>query len=250
MLRHDGGEPPYTYAIRKLRGQYMSATRAEHGRTSVAARVLLVIGLVIALVGAAPLPAQAASSETVRAVQENLTRLGITVAVDGIEGPETRQGVCAARRMLGHRPVNRSGVTAADLRALRNADTLPEPRQGSSYLSVDQTCQMVYQARGGEWVRIMKASTGIAGHRTPNGSYTVQWRWPGWHNSSAYPSDRPEGNMYNSLYFRGGGYAIHGSRSVPYQPASHGCVRISVTDADELFDEVPNGTPVFVYGSP
>jgi lipoprotein-anchoring transpeptidase ErfK/SrfK len=224
--------------------------RGGRGRTAVIARALLVAGLTVALIGFAPLPAEAASRKTVRAVQKNLTRLGIPVAIDGVEGPETRQGACAARRMLGHRAVNRAKVTKADLRALRKAKQLPKPRQGKRYLSVDQTCQMVYQARGGKWVRIMKASTGTAGHRTPNGSYRVQWRWPGWHNSSAYPSDRAEGNMYNSLYFRSGGYAIHGSRSVPYSPASHGCVRISVANARRIFSQVPNGTRVFIYGNP
>jgi hypothetical protein len=230
-------------------GELMHAAQLR-GRATTMVQALLVVMLTVGLIGFAPLPAQAASRATVRAVQRNLTRLGIRVAIDGIEGPETRQGVCAARRLLGHRAASRSSVTSADLRALRNAGSLPRPRQGSSYLSVDQTCQMVYQARGGRWVRIMKASTGRAGHRTPNGSYRVTWRWPGWHSSSKYPSDRPEGNMYNSLYFRGGGYAIHGSRSVPYQPVSHGCVRISVANARRVFPTVPNGTRVFIYGRP
>jgi hypothetical protein len=209
--------------------------------------VLLTIGL---LLGFAPLPAHAVSRSAIRDVQQHLNRLGIPVAVDGIEGPETRQGVCAARRLLRHRPAARSAVQRADLRALRRARALPRPRQGATYLSVDQTCQMVYQARGGRWVRIMKASTGVAGHRTPNGSYRITWRWPGWHDSSRYPSGRRDGNMYNSLYFRSGGYAIHGSRHVPYRPASHGCVRISVADARRVFASVPNGTPVYVYGRP
>jgi len=227
----------------------LSRRRGGPGHVTIL-RGVLVVMLTFALVGFAPLPAQAASAKTIRAVQRNLTRLGIRVTVDGIEGPETRQGACAARRLLGHRAVSRAEVTTADLRALRAAKKLPKPRQGARYLSVDQTCQMVYQARGGKWVRIMKASTGTAGHRTPNGSYRVQWRWPGWHNSSKYPSDRREGNMYNALYFRSGGYAIHGSRSVPYSPASHGCVRISVTNARRIFSQVPNGTRVFIYGNP
>ena len=219
-------------------------------RVGSALKALLVVVLAVALVGVVPTPAHAASRSTVRQVQEHLTRLGIRVSIDGIEGPETRQGVCAARRLLGHRAVNRSKVRTSDLRALRRARALPKPRQESNYLSVDQTCQMVYQARGGKWTRIMKASTGKAGHRTPNGSYRIQWRWAGWHSSSKYPSDRREGNMYNSMYFRSGGYAIHGSRSVPYSPASHGCVRISVANAKRVFPQVPNGTRVFIYGSP
>ena len=213
-------------------------------------RVMLVVTLTVALLGLAPSPAEAASRKTVRQVQHHLTRLGIRVAIDGIEGPETRQGVCAARRLLRYRSVRRSSVTSLDLRVLRRTKALPRPRQGSTYLSVDQTCQMVYQARSNRWVRIMKASTGRAGHRTPNGSYRIQWRWPGWHSSSKYPSHTREGNMYNSLYFRSGGYAIHGSRSVPYHPASHGCVRISVANAGRVYPEVPNGTRVYIYGSP
>lgn len=234
-------------------GQHMDAAAHARGtrrRTRTAVHALLVAVLTLALLGMGPLPAQAASKSTVRKVQQHLNRLGIPVAVDGVEGPETRQGACAARRLLRYRAVSRSKVRTSDLKALRRARALPRPRQGSNYLSVDQTCQMVYQARGRRWARIMKASTGKAGHRTPNGSYRVQWRWPGWHSSSRYPGDRREGNMYNSMYFRGGGYAIHGSRSVPYSPASHGCVRISVANARRAFPQVPNGTRVFVYGRP
>jgi hypothetical protein len=72
----------------------------------------MVVLLAVGLVGFAPLPAQAASRSTVRAVQRNLTRLGIRVAIDGIEGPETRQGVCAARRLLRYRSATRSSVTS------------------------------------------------------------------------------------------------------------------------------------------
>ena len=227
---------------------YVSAhSSGRRGRAITILRALLILSLTFALVGIAPQPAEAASRTTIRQVQRNLTRLGIRVAIDGIEGPETRQGVCAARRLLRYGTVRRSSVTKADLRALRRAEAWPKPRQGSRYLSVDQTCQMVYQARGGKWVRIMKASTGKPGYRTPNGSYRIQWRWPGWHNSSSYPGT--SANMYNSLYFRGG-YAIHGSRSVPYYPASHGCVRISVANARRIFPEVPNGTRVYIYGTP
>jgi lipoprotein-anchoring transpeptidase ErfK/SrfK len=32
--------------------------------------------------------------------------------------------------------------------------------------------------------------------------------------------------MYNSVFFIGTAYAIHGDTDVPLQPVSHGCVRI------------------------
>lgn len=194
------------------------------------------------------LPAHAVGEKTVRQVQKDLRRLGISVVVDGIEGPRTRQGVCAARRLLRHKAVSRAKITTADARALDRADRLPKPRNGRRYLSVDKRCQMLYQAKGGRWVRILKASTGKGRHRTPSGTFRITWRWPGWHDSSEYPSDSGNGNMYNSMYFRSGGYAVHGSRSVPWYPASHGCVRVTVSAADKLYDSVPNGTRVRIYG--
>jgi L,D-transpeptidase catalytic domain len=38
------------------------------------------------------------------------------------------------------------------------------------------------------------------------------------------------------------GLAIHGSRSVPSRPASHGCIRIPISAAKEFSDTTPNGT--------
>ena len=55
----------------------------------------------------------------------------------------------------------------------------------------------------------------------------------------------PLGSLYNSQYFNGG-IAIHGSRSVPAYPASHGCVRISMSAAEWFPDQVSIGTPVYV----
>ena len=39
-----------------------------------------------------------------------------------------------------------------------------------------------------------------------------------------------------------------GSRSVPWYPASHGCVRIKVRTADKLWNEVKIGSPIYIYG--
>jgi hypothetical protein len=219
------------------------------GVGGVLLRLFVVSALMFGLLAAGSTPAHAAvSKKQVLSVQRNLNRLGIYVVVDGIEGPRTRQAVCAARRLIGYRPASRDRIRWKDVRALRNADSLGKPRQGKNYLSVDKTCQMMYQARWGRWRRVIKVSTGKAGHRTPSGSYTFSWQWPGWHDSSEYPSDSGNGNMYNAKYFKSGGYAVHGSRSVPWYPASHGCVRITVRMADKLWDEIKIGSPIYVYG--
>jgi lipoprotein-anchoring transpeptidase ErfK/SrfK len=46
---------------------------------------------------------------------------------------------------------------------------------------------------------------------------------------------------------RYGGYAIHGSTSVPADPASHGCVRIPMSDAIGFFERNLIGTFGFVH---
>ena len=51
-----------------------------------------------------------------------------------------------------------------------------------------------------------------------------------------YPvaADNPlNGNMYRPLYFDRG-QAIHGANNVPPAPASKGCVRLRVSDQDQL----------------
>jgi lipoprotein-anchoring transpeptidase ErfK/SrfK len=56
----------------------------------------------------------------------------------------------------------------------------------------------------------------------------------------------PLGLLYRPKYFRGG-YALHGSNSVPAYPASHGCVRVSLRAMDHLWSRVPIGTRVRIY---
>ena len=60
----------------------------------------------------------------------------------------------------------------------------------------------------------------------------------GWHTSSL-------GRLYNAQYFIGG-YAIHGSLSVPEQPASHGCIRISMYSAEWFPSHAAKGMQVVV----
>ena len=88
----------------------------------------------------------------------------------------------------------------------------------------------VYRGRGGRPVRA----------RTPEGSYSFYRQVTGWRISYL-------GGLYNPFYFRGG-YAIHGSSSVPPYPASHGCVRVEIHDMDYLKTQLSVGMPIYVYG--
>ncbi|MCG5219653.1 L,D-transpeptidase family protein [Streptosporangium sp. KLBMP 9127] len=73
---------------------------------------------------------------------------------------------------------------------------------------------------------------------TPTGDFRVSVRAAGW-------TTGPLGSMYNSLYFAGG-VAMHGSKRVPFRPASHGCVRLPMHASKRLFHLVTVGDPVYV----
>jgi lipoprotein-anchoring transpeptidase ErfK/SrfK len=68
------------------------------------------------------------------------------------------------------------------------------------------------------------------------GRYRVYYRVPGY---------LPDG-MYDSSFFTGG-YAIHGYNPAPDYPASHGCMRLPMTDAGSVFDWLTIGDRVDVY---
>jgi lipoprotein-anchoring transpeptidase ErfK/SrfK len=74
---------------------------------------------------------------------------------------------------------------------------------------------------------------------TPEGSFHIERKINGWHRSDL-------GLLYRPAYFVGG-FALHGAPSVPPFPASHGCIRITTTAMDRLYDRLVLGTPMLVY---
>ncbi len=76
--------------------------------------------------------------------------------------------------------------------------------------------------------------------RTPEGDFSFYREEDGWYRSYL-------GGLYEPFFFRGG-YAIHGSNSVPAYPAAHGCIRTHIADQDWLKPQLDVGMPVFVYG--
>ena len=73
---------------------------------------------------------------------------------------------------------------------------------------------------------------------TPKGSFRIQAHIPGWRYAGL-------GALYRPWYFKGG-FAIHGSTSVPAYPASHGCIRVTIDDADWLEERLSIGFAVNV----
>ncbi|HEX6596128.1 MAG TPA: L,D-transpeptidase, partial [Acidimicrobiales bacterium] len=86
--------------------------------------------------------------------------------------------------------------------------------------------------------KIFAVSSGTADTPTPTGDYRIYSQSTGWETSRL-------GRLYNSQYFVGG-YAVHGSLSVPNYPASHGCVRLTMSAAEWFPGHVGIGVPVHV----
>jgi lipoprotein-anchoring transpeptidase ErfK/SrfK len=86
-----------------------------------------------------------------------------------------------------------------------------------------------YQDEGGNWVKAV----------TPLGDYSISRFYNGWRISYL-------GELYRPWYFHNG-FAVHGSPSVPPEPASHGCVRVPMWDADYLAQQLAVGMPIYIW---
>ena len=107
------------------------------------------------------------------------------------------------------------------------------------------------KAESGRIVETFNTSTGsgqryTSGGRTevavtPEGVFHVYMQQNGMRIS-------PLGELWRPKFFTGG-YALHGSPSIPPYPASHGCVRVSNAAIDWIWASgaVPMGTTVWVY---
>jgi peptidoglycan hydrolase-like protein with peptidoglycan-binding domain len=169
---------------------------------------------------------------------------------DGVYGTKTRYGVVAFQKANGFEP---DGVVGPEewVRIMR--ELRPSPPLGSpdDYVYVDLDRQILFDVQGGTVRRVLPVSTGgrywytgLDGERhlavTPTGSFEVFRKVAGKDRSYL-------GTLYYPSYFTNG-YAIHGSQSVPAEPVSHGCVRIPLWLAQDVFERMQIGTPVIVAG--
>lgn len=229
---------------------------------------IMVTGLVISPIYTAT--SEAAYSSTVYNSQKIMAKFGIPAGpVDGNLGPQTRRGLCIFRYMSGL-PVNLDALDTTTYNKLKSFDTtytsvskIPARMSTttSEILVAHETCQAMTfskKASNGKhyYARVFPISTGMAGHGTPNGTYNLNKTKLGWTCSTTYSSscktqttgkylsEGSYGNMYNYRWFLSSAYGIHGSTSVPTKPASHGCVRVTVSDSDWMYANVGNGSIV------
>jgi hypothetical protein len=110
------------------------------------------------------------------------------------------------------------------------------------YIEVDIARQIEIISDNGQVMWVFDVSTGKSGTPTPRGTFRITRQINGMRVSNL-------GQLWRPKYFTGG-YALHGSPSVPNYPASHGCVRMTNQEINFLWESgiAPVGTPVTLYG--
>ena len=170
-------------------------------------------------------------------LQRGLKRLGYAgFSVTGYYGPGTARAVLAFHK-VNHMPRIgfASRVVFQKVFERRGSFRLKYPRAGK-HVEADLSRQVLVLARNGRPERIYHTSSGKASTPTVLGSFRVYRKDAGTNSHG----------MVHSSYFIGG-YAIHGYHSVPTYPASHGCLRVPIPSAWNIFTWVDYGDRVFVY---
>ncbi len=117
---------------------------------------------------------------------------------------------------------------------LAQADT----KQLMIHIDVEQKRLTLFQ--GDELVRQYTVATGTRDTPTPIGVFSITHRFSG--RMCGF------GTCFLGLNVPWGHYGIHGTNHPETigANASHGCIRMTVSDAEELYARVPNGTKVFI----
>lgn len=114
------------------------------------------------------------------------------------------------------------------------------PLSGELSIIVSISQQRLYVYRDGRLIGMSTASTGMRGHSTPLGAFTILQKRE-WHRSNLY-SNAPMPYMQRLTW---GGIALHAGH-LPGYPASHGCIRLPASFAKQLFAITSLGVPVTI----
>lgn len=190
------------------------------------------------------------SGDAVETLQQRLDALGYwTGPTDGVYGELTEQAVLAFQGWEG---LPRDGRVGPETRAALDTASRPTPDASGDLIEVHLDQQVLLVVDDGRTEQALHVSTGSgerythpSGHQavadTPVGEWEISWRIDGWRQSDL-------GRLWRPAYFHQDGIAIHGYPEVPAHPASHGCVRVSMTAMDMLWAEghAREGTRVVV----
>ncbi len=220
------------------------------------------VGVVEPVESASPTPSQSPTPKPsptkpapppydVKSAQRTLTNLKYYVGpINGERTSALRSAVMAFQKVNG---LPRDGAIGKATLAAMAKPKAPQLRATSpaDRIEVDLTLQVIYIVKGGEIERIMPTSSGNGKrYRQKSGNIAVALSPVGWYKIERRIYGVREadlGTLYDPQYFYRG-FAIHGSNSVPGREASHGCLRITRTDAKWMLNNTWVGMAVYSYG--
>jgi len=213
-------------------------------------RYIIIFALVYALPAQAQKTAPPPSDKVLLAIQ-HLGQTGYIVENTSKITAVNRQAIIAFQKV---NKLPRTGTLTDKLISIVLQSNRPFARDSTHelHVEVDLNRQVLYAVDANDHVaRILPVSTGngkyfetpeLGGRYalTPRGRFRVYMKVGGWRKSEL-------GLLFDPIYVKNG-VAIHGAPSVPPVPASHGCIRIPMFAADEMFRRTPIGTPVIIFG--
>jgi len=172
-------------------------------------------------------------------VQQRLLALHFYMPQSGVWDLQTELAIEAYHRLLGRG--TSSTLDPATLKALLNGQGKFVVRfpQNGRHAEGDLSLQLIALIDGSKVQDIYPISSGKPSTPTILGNYRIYQRTPGY---------LPDGMYYSDFFIRG--YAIHGYDPAPDYPASHGCMRLPISDAISAFNWLALGDWVDVYGTP
>jgi hypothetical protein len=169
-------------------------------------------------------------------LQRALLSEGYATPVTGYYDDGTARAVLAFRKAneLG-RDGYATGEVYGKLLREEGAYQLRYPKAGK-HVEFDWSRQVLVLAQNGKPYRTYHTSSGAPATPTVFGTYHFYLKTPG---------TNAKGMVDSSYFIRG--YAIHGYSSVPAYPASHGCLRVPIPNAAQIYNWVDIGDPIYLY---
>ncbi len=169
-------------------------------------------------------------------IQQRLVALHFYLPLSGVYDLQTRLAVDAYHRLLGRGTSQAlDPATLGDLLNGRGSFQVRYPRDGQ-HVEGDLADQLLALINGSKVYRIYPISSGKPSTPTVLGHFQVYARVPGF---------LPDGMFDSDFFYRG--YAIHGYDPAPDYPASHGCMRLPMSDAVSVWNWLTYGVTVDVY---
>ncbi|MGB2952281.1 MAG: L,D-transpeptidase family protein [Gaiellaceae bacterium] len=234
-------------AIRELSGGDVNAVLPAHVRYSPSA----IDEVVRRVQGAVNRPAQDAS------IQPNGTNLGLKPSSDGLA---VRAGVL--RRMIVRQLQDPSSAHLVHVQVLRRRPKLSTARLVARYPAFITISRNERRLRFWRHLKLYKTyeiAVGRIGLETPAGLYHIDDKQidPSWHVPKSAWAGALAGRVIppgpdDPLKARWMGFhsgaGIHGTDDIASlgTAASHGCIRMSIPDVEELYPLVPLHTPIYI----